>query len=158
MADMNLLREEIAQDPLSRGYAGMADSQVADSLNAKDRPGRGVVPSSEVRRFVLLNGLWPRLQAVADNATDETQRGAAITILQVMAPNSFDEIRMNDPAVHGAVSAMLQVMVDAGAMTAEHRDAMIALGDRMVGRADELGIGFVHHLDVGTARQTLPEA
>lgn len=152
MVDMNILREEISQDPLSRGYSAMSDGQVAESLNGRNRPGRGVVASSEVRRYVLLNGLWPRLQAVASSATDETQRGTAMTILQVMAPNSFDEIRMNDPSVHAAVSSMLQVMVDAGAMTAENRAEMVALGDRTISRADELGLGLVHHLDVAEAR------
>lgn len=147
------LAAELADDPLSVGYASMADSEAADAINAPSRPGRRPVPASDVRRYVLLNGLWPGLQALAANpAADPTQRGTAITILQTLAPNSFDTIRMNDSAIRAAVSQMLQTMVDAGAMAAEHRAAMLALGDAQVSRAEELGLDRVHHLDVGAAR------
>lgn len=152
MADIDILRTEIEDDPLGRSYDGMADSEVADSINAANRPGRGPVSAATVRSYILLNGIWPRLQGLAAAATDATVKGTAITILQVMAPNSFDTIRMNDPAVHAAVSAMLQTMVDAGAMTADQRAAMIALGDKMISRAEELGIPPVHHLQVAEAR------
>ena len=60
---------------------------------------------------------------------------------------------MNLPNVHGAVSQMLQTMVDAGVMTAQHRTDMLALGDTLISRAQELGIPTVHHLDVAEARR-----
>ena len=152
MADIDILREEILNDPLSRLYSEMVDSEVAESLNTPNRPGLGPVSAASVRSYILLNGIWPRLQGLAAAATDPTVKGTAITILQVMAPNSFDTIRMNDPSVHAAVSAMLQTTVDAGAMTAEHRAALLALGDKMISRAQELGLGQVHHLQVAEAR------
>lgn len=152
MADIDVLRTEITDDPLGLGYAGMADSEVAESINTASRPGRGPVSAASVRSYVLLNGIWPRLQGLAAAATDPTVKGTAITILQVMAPNSFDSIRMNEPSVHAAVSAMLQTMVDAGAMTPDHRAAMIAFGDRMISRAEELGLPQIHHLQVAEAR------
>jgi len=34
---MSILSDELANDPLGRGYAGMTDQQAADSLNARDR-------------------------------------------------------------------------------------------------------------------------
>ena len=37
MAEITVLRNEIVNDPLGRGYAGMTDSQVADSLNTANR-------------------------------------------------------------------------------------------------------------------------
>lgn len=37
MSYMSELREEIQNDPLSRGYAGMTDQQIADDLNSKYR-------------------------------------------------------------------------------------------------------------------------
>ena len=153
MADIDILRQELTDDPLGRGYAGMADGEVADSLNVADRPGKGVVAASEVRRYVLLNGLWPRIQAVAASSANPVHQGTAITILQTLQPNSFDQIRMNDPAVAGAVTSMLTTMVEAGAITAAHRDAMVALGDIQVSRATELGFGPVHHLTVADARR-----
>jgi hypothetical protein len=47
---------------------------------------------------------------------------------------------------------MLDTMVQAGAMTQANRDAMVALGNILVSRAEELGVGNVTHIDVGEAR------
>jgi hypothetical protein len=152
MANVDILRDEIANDPLSRGYAAMADSQIADSLNLPGRPGKRPVPATDVRLYVLLNGLFPGIQNLAATGQDPMQRGTAITILQTIAPNSFDTIRMNLPNVHAAVSQMLQTMVDAGVMTPQHRTDMLALGDTTISRAQELGLPTVHHLDVAEAR------
>jgi hypothetical protein len=150
--NIQVLQDELSNDPLDLGYADMQDSEVADALNALNRPGKQVVPASEVRRYVLLNGLWPRIQAVASSSSNPVHQGTAITILQTLAPNSFDEIRMDDPEVAAAVAGMLTTMVDAGAMTEAHRDAMVALGDATISRAAELGLSVVHHLDVAEAR------
>lgn len=152
MANIDILREEIMTDPLSKNYEAMADSEVADSLNMADRPGKKPVAATDVRLYILLNGLFPGIQNLAANGQDPTQRGTAITILQTIAPNSFDTIRMNLPNVHGAVSQMLQTMVDAGVMTMQHRTDMLALGDTLISRAQELGLPPVHHLDVAEAR------
>ena len=150
--DLEALAAEIADDPLDVGYASMPDSAVAESLNTPARPGKKDVPASEVRRYVLLNGLWPRIQALAVSSPNPVYQGTAITILQTLAPNSFDVIRMTDPVVTGAVTQMLTTMVDAGAMSAANRDAMVALGDAQISRAQELGLGTVHHLDVAAAK------
>lgn len=156
MADIDILRDELINDPLNLGYTTLQDNEVAELLNVQNRQGYGVVPAPDVRRYVLLNGIFPKLQSVATNSkgtATEAQQGTAITILQVIAPNSFDEIRMNEPVIRAAVVGMLQVMVDAGAMTDQQRTAMIALGDRQVSRGEELGIGYITHEMVGEARR-----
>ena len=152
MANVDILRDEITNDPLGRLYSAMADHEIADSLNYADRPGKKPVPATDVRLYILLNGLFPAIQNLAANGQDATQKGTAITILQTIAPNSFDTIRMNLPNVNVAVSQMLQTMVDAGVMTAQHRTDMLALGDATISRAQELGLPAVHHLDVAEAR------
>lgn len=150
--DLAVLHDELTDDPLSVGYAGLSDAEAADALNTPNRSGKQEVPASEVRRYVLLNGLWPAIQAVAANGANLFYQGTAITILETLKPNSFDSIRMNDPQVAGAVTQMLQTMVDAGAMTTANKNAMVALGDATISRAQELGLGLVHHLDVAEAR------
>lgn len=147
-----VLAQELAVDPLQLGYAGLADSAAADRLNRADRPGRAAVKASDVRRYVLLRGLWPALQDLAAGGADPVAKGTAATVLQTLAPNSFDEIRMNDPEVRAAVAQMLLVLVNAGVLAEQNRVEMLALGDAAVSRADELGLGFVHHLDVARAR------
>ena len=150
--DIAKLRAELTEDPEGYGYADLPDPEAANALNAPTRPGKGTVAASEVRRFVLLNGIWPKLTA-AEKAPDPFIAGTAQTILQTLAPNSFDEIRMGDAEVAGAVGGMLNTMVSAGVMTEGERDRMMALGDILISRAEELGLGRVHHLDIAEARR-----
>lgn len=152
MTNIDILRSELTEDPEEIGYPGLSDPVAAERLNAPDRTVMGTVPSSDVRRFVLLNGLWPGIAAAAQSSPDPAVQGTALTILQTLAPNSFDEIRMGDAEVFTAVSQMLGTLVSAGIMTGDQRDAMIALGNRSVSRAEELGLPPVHHLDVAEAR------
>ena len=155
MTTIDTLRLELAGDPEGLNYAAMSDPEVADAINAPSRTVRGTVQASDVRRFVLLNGIWPRIAAAAQSHTDPTVQGTAITILQTLAPNSFDEIRMGDQQVFGAVTQMLGTLVSAGVMAADQRDAMISLGNVMISRATELGLPHVHHTDIGLARQSV---
>jgi hypothetical protein len=152
MSTIDELRNEISTDPLGRGYSDMQDSEVADSLNEPSRNGMREVPSSDVRMYVLLHGLWPAFQAAATTSPDPTIRATAITILQTIGAGSFDTIRMNRADVYTGVSQMLQTMVSAGVMTEQNRAEMLALGETMVSRAQELGLGQVHHLQVAEAR------
>lgn len=150
--DIAALRTELTDDPLGIGYESMSDPEAAEALNAQTRPSTGTVLASEVRRFVLINGIWPRIAGAAQAHPDPVVQGTAITILQTLAPNSFDGIRMGDPTVAGAVTGMLDTMVSANLMTTGQRDGMIALGSILISRADELGLGRVSYIDIGEAR------
>ena len=155
MTTIDALRLELAGDPTGIGYASMSDAEAAQAFNAKTRPGKRSVQATEVRSYVLLSGLWARISGVAQSSPDARYQGTAVTILQTLAPNSFETIRMQDPAVYGAVTQMLQTMIDAGAMEQIHMDAMLAMGDALIGRGEELGIGNVSHIDVAEARAFL---
>jgi hypothetical protein len=150
--DIAILANELATDALGVGYASMSDAEAADALNTPNRAGKKAVPASDVRMFVLLNGLWPAIQAVAAGSSDALHKGTAITILQTLGAGSFDSIRMNRPEIAAGVAQMLTTMVEAGAITEAHRDAMVAMGDATISRAEELGLGAVHHLNVAEAR------
>ena len=150
--DIQQLRDELTTDPENYGYASMSDNEVAESLNSPTIDAKGTVPASAVRSFVLLNGLWPRFSKASQTHEDANVQGTAETILQTLAPNSFDEIRMGDEPVYNAVDSMLSVMVSANLMTQEQKSQMMALGDTKISRAQSLGFGSVHHLQVGEAR------
>lgn len=155
--DLQVLAQELANDPLAVGYADMPDPDVADAINAPSRPAKVPVPAPDVRRYVLLKGLWPRIASLAQSSPNPLWQGTAITILQTLAPNSFDAIRMNDPDVASAVTQMLTTMVEAGALQQIHVDEMTALGDSLVSRGAELGLGHVNFMDVGMARLSLSD-
>jgi hypothetical protein len=152
MAVNEVLRQELTDDPEGLGYATLSDPQAADLLNTANRTVRGTAQASDVRRFVLIKGLWPKIAVAAQSAPDPVVQGTAITILQTLAPHSFEQIRMSDTEVFDAVSQMLDVMVGASIMTPEQKIAMIALGDVVISRAEQLGLGYIHHIDVAEAR------
>ena len=82
MAGIDILRDEIMNDPLSKNYGAMADSEVADSRELPwIVPEKKPVPATDVLLYVLLNGLFPGIQNLAANGQDPTQKGTAITIL-----------------------------------------------------------------------------
>lgn len=150
--DIAALRSELQNDPMNFGYSGMADSEVADSMNEPSRQGRKSVAATDVRLYVLLHGLWAEFEDVAKNNPEKLYRRTAISILQTLAPNSFDTIRMGNPQVYAAVGSMLQTMVDCGSMTQQNRQEMLSMGDVLISRADEIGLGTVHHIHVAEAR------
>ena len=153
MSDIDILRAELTDDPLSIGYASMEDSEIAAALNDASRPGKREVVASDVRMYVLLHGLWPTITAVAAGSTNPVHKGTALTILQTLGAGSFDVIRMNNPAIAAGVGQMLATMVEAGAISETNRAEMVAMGDALVSRAQELGLGPVHHLAVAEARR-----
>lgn len=150
--NLEILRSELIDDPLGMGYASMSDAQAADLLNVPNRPGYKPVAASDVRMFVLLHGIWPSLAALAQSSANPLYQGTAITILQTLGPGSFDTIRMNRLEIRTGVGAMLQTMVDAGAMTADQRTAMLAMSEAMISRAEELGLPVVYHPHIAEAR------
>ncbi len=152
--DYGMLASELLDDPLGRGYASMSDREAVDSLNAANRAIRVSVSSRDIRKYVLMNGLWPRISGLAsDPSADLNSRGAAITLLETIAPNSFDVVSMDDPQVYATVEAMANMMISAGTITADHRDAVLYMSEAIVSRAVELGIGSVDVGDVQTARK-----
>ncbi len=155
--DIAILAAELSDDPLGKQYSALSDAEAADVLNSPDRPGKKAVAASDVRMYVLLHGLWPAFQSVAASSTNPIHKGTAITILQTLGAGSFDTIRINRPDIATGVSGMLQTMVDAGAMTSQQRDEMMALGDTTISRAEELGLGRVDHLNVAEARMPAQE-
>jgi hypothetical protein len=61
MADIDRLADELANDPLVRGYSTMTDQEVADSLNAPNRQYYVRVPSHDLLEW---SGSNNRLDAV----------------------------------------------------------------------------------------------
>ena len=49
-----ILKAEVTDDPLARGYSGMSDQAVADSMNAVDRTvDREMVPTHDIYEAII---------------------------------------------------------------------------------------------------------
>lgn len=132
MAILNLLKTEVDIDPLGRGYAGMTDQQLVDSLNTSDRSrNRTSMTGDEV--FQALDS-----QATWDGLTD-AQRSNFL---------AFCARETIDPFGAANVSLVVSIFGTPSATLTNLNNARTEL----VSRANELGIGFVTVGDVQYVR------
>lgn len=128
---MTILADEITNDPLARGYAGMTDQQVADSMNAVDR--------TQVQAFISGSEIF--------NATDDAEY-AALTDAQKSAWDALCAIDSIDTSSGVAKAREAELF---GPATAT-RTALQALKNKPVSRATELGLPTITADRVTTAR------
>ncbi len=144
---MSTLSDEITNDPLSRGYSGMTDAQVADSLNAVDRP--APVPVEDVRRYLHLVDAWGD---IADASRDTTllasKRKAARKMVDAL--QDFESFDLQNYGTQ--IGARLGELVTEGMLTTDQRTVIIAMEASRQSRAQELGIGRVRIGHVEEAR------
>lgn len=120
--NIDLIVQELTNDPLTIGYSGMTDSEVADSLNTVNRE----INVSSVQGSELFEAADPT--EVDALTADERQKFYAIC--------SLDAIKVNSTNTRNALLAMFGV----GSTT---RTNLAALQKTTVSRATELGIGYV---------------
>lgn len=129
--DFVILRNELINDPLGRGYAGMTDQQAADSLNVDNRSReRGVVPSYQIIDATV-PAEWAALSA-AEKQRYQTLTGAG-------------QVNVRS----GNARAAFMAMFGAGTQT---RSNLSALQNEQISRAAELGLEHVYPGHVGIAR------
>lgn len=139
---MTKLRDELVNDPLGLGYAGMTDQQAADSLNAKTRiRHRRTMSAGEI--FEAVNpGEYQALQQASKTRVDRVLAlGAEIIVGPGNTPNAVQELL----TAFGGSSVTVQ--------------ALAALRQQSISRAEELELGsdnthlgIVFPLNVARAR------
>lgn len=129
MAD--ILKDELASDPLTRGYATMSDAEAADSLNAIDiEQNRVSMTGSEV-----LNAL-NKAEFIALSAADK-QRVWDVIHLGTINPFGVEA----------------DIMVDIFTPESASIASLIAARIILVSRASQLGLGHVRVGHVQEARR-----
>jgi hypothetical protein len=151
--DYEVLVAELGDDPLQRGYAGMADQAAADSLNGVNRTVAD--PTRKTFRDLLRKGgmadagiIHGKLKAAA--ATDD---GVALAI---GAAGDYGSDGGLDFSASETVAG-IDMLVAGGVLTSQEADALKSLGQRTVSRAEELGLGLVTDGHVGSARIRMGE-
>jgi len=132
-AQLQSLRDEIDNDPLTRGYSGMGDEAVANSLNAENR----TVPVESITPALVLYGMvkseWDALSA-ADRQ-----------YLGIVLGNGPIDIRQGSQ-IRAAMLAMF------GAQSGTRANLLAKL-DRTGSRAEELALPPATPSDVAEARR-----
>ena len=130
--DIEILKTELSEDPLSRGYASMSDAETADDLNTVYR--------TKARDYV--SG-WEIF-----NVTDDAEY-AALSDSQKASWDALCSIEKIDTA-NGVAKAREAELFGAGTNT---RSNLISLKNTDVSRATELDLGIIKVGHVEEARR-----
>lgn len=132
MSNIDILKAEIDSDPLTRGYAGMTDAEVADSLNTADRGSfRTGIPAAEI---------FSALDLTEYGALSGSEREAFALIV---ALGSIDATDANTRTLLGTIFPDPSTT----------RTNLLALAQETVSRGVELGLGAVKIGHVEEARR-----
>ena len=178
-AQMEILKTEISGDPLTRGYSGMTDLEVATDINLVYRPDN---PSIEtILKFLLLENtyktdgsdtqdraIWQRMKEVV--ALAETPTGAVANpwgSSSLGTTTEIQQIKTHQLVEYFTLAAQGNLSIDltdsnftvylagaqsAGCMSEAQETALLALGDNLQSRAAELGLPIVREGNVQEAR------
>lgn len=135
MGLIDTLKAEITIDPLVRGYAGMTDQQVADSLNTVNR--------TRERPTLTAAVLYNAMDSAELNALDAAKQARVDRILSLGG-----DINLTD----GAKARAELLAVFSGAGGTNTRPAIGAAVTEDISRATEIGLGHVWPGHVQTAR------
>ena len=147
---MSILSDELTNDPLARGYAGMTDEEATTDLNTEYRDVNYPILIDAVNYAIRENGKWTQyreaseLQTVSGTYDNQSMREFMDMFTGF---TSLPEIDMQGVYMDG----LIDDMVTEGSMGAGVAAALKAFGIQTVSRAFELGIN-VRVGDVQVAR------
>ena len=130
-----ILRDEITNDPLGRGYAQMTNAEVEVSLNAKDRTKIGGVMRNKFAIWAASTGVRAKIEDASTNMLDPL-RSSALALLDFLRGGVSDNLDLSD----AANMAMLDAWVAAGKVTAQQKADLVALATIECSRAEELDV------------------
>lgn len=131
--NLQLLADEIKNDPIARGYAQMGDEEIAKTFTIVDR----IANRESVTSAQILTAIVRSEYAALENQTDRDYLQLLLTVPSV--------------PLNTLIKSELMSIFDSGKET---RNNLAALLTREGTRADELGLGgFVTPSDVAVARK-----
>lgn len=129
---MSILKTEIDTDPLTRGYAGMSDQQVADSLNTANRDNWVSLSASQIFEAI------DRSEFTALSAGDQGRIDRILGLGSGIQTAPGSQARDEMIAVFGGGSTTIS--------------NLLAVANPMQTRGQELGIGIIRVGQVTEAR------
>ena len=145
MVDYKKLKDELTVDPLTRGYSGMSDQQVVDSLTLTvDRP---VVNDMNVGSLGIMREIGPTL-----GATILDKLEAAATV-DSRLKWFMKELNTNGVDIGNAVTrATIDDLVTNSVITAAEGASLKGIPEKTVSRAEELGFSELSDQVINNAR------
>ena len=134
------LRDELTNDPLGRGYAGMTDEQAAASLNTANRDQKVVLDAADLNAWAAGGGRWRKLEAAKDGdapvGISDAVRSVAIAAWRMLDRDNAS-LDLNDAEHEGLIDAL----VAGNVLTSDDKAALVARATKSISRAQELRDG-----------------
>ena len=145
MTDYLSLKNEIINDPLTRGYSGMTDQQIVDSLTLTvDRP---IIHNVNIGSLGIMREIGPTL-----GATILDKLEAAATV-DSRLKWFMRELNTNGIDIGNAVTrATIDELVTNSVITATEGAALKGISEKMVSRAEEQGFTDLSDQIINNAR------
>lgn len=121
------MNKALAQELVKPEYDGLTDEEIVTALaDVFTTTETHQVGSGQARGFFIFNGIWTTLKTIAANNEHPLQALCEGVLITASDASSF--FGMNPDKAEGIANRDgLQVLVDAGVMTAEQGDAFVAM-------------------------------
>lgn len=147
MSNISIIKTEIDNDPLARGYASMSNEEVVVSLLTDDRTKLVPISSSELLAWSVSGGRLARIKAGIDGGVDDVEKSLC-EVCYIMIRRDSTSLDLNEQTRVD----MLDALVAYGRLTDSDRTDLYNKATVSISRAEELGIGRVRSGDVAQAR------
>lgn len=131
------LLQELTSGPLATELAPYIqagnDGAILEVLNRKDIPAKGPVATSDIAAFLFAAGFWNTIKHGTSLACED-----AIDALTL-----FKTFELDKPAYLARLTQVLDALVIEPLVpdfTEAHKNMILAMGDSLISRADQLGI------------------
>jgi len=132
-----MLADELTTGPLAAEIAPFItsgdDGAIAAILNRKDIPALGVVLSHDINAFLFAYGFWNGIKHGTSVACEDTVDALSIF-------NAFD---LGNPVYLNRLTVILDGLVTEQIIpdfTDAHKTAILAMGDKLISRAEQMGL------------------
>jgi hypothetical protein len=136
---METLYDYLTTGPLAVELAPLIadgnDGEISAIMNRKNIPVYGTVSANIFAIWAASTGLRATIQDHAENLNSPL-RSIARTLLDLLQGNLDRALDFGN----AANVAMLEAWVSAGAITITQRDELLALSEKMISRADQIGL------------------
>ena len=135
---MSILQTEL-QNPV---YADKTDAEAATMLNTSNIATKQSIASHDIRKYLMLvDKLLPIESSALDSAKSATR-----------ALEIFPTFDMTETSVETKLIAVLDALIVDSLLSTEDKTFILSLGDKLISKAEELGLGKVSIWQVQGAR------
>lgn len=146
--DLTPLKNELANDPLSLGYAGKTAQEKADLLNVKNRTKLGPVTQGALLKWCAAHNVIDSLED-DENSSNSSKQSLCKASLELLRSPQAEPLDLGD----SDVMSMLDNLAALNVITDTVRDDLVTRATISISRAEELGywsgigIGYIHNAE-----------